>query len=172
MLMRTAVAWLTPVKASGLAAYLMASAASAATSIRSDDRRITRLAAILCALDLFLTLDIAFNWRWKLHDQLSSSAMTHNWYDQRSGPQILALAFLAVVLLVAAVAFGRRLSSIRGGRMILCGALISIGCWWTEVISLHAIDAILYRSVGPFMVVCFVWMFAAITTTAGILRAK
>ncbi len=171
-MMRTAVAWLTPVKASGLAAYLMASAACAATVLLSVDRRIVRLASILCALDLFLVSDIAFNWRWKLHDQLSWSAITHHWYAFRTGPQIAALAFLAIMLLLAAVSLGRRLSSIRGGRLALCGALLSIGSWFTEVISLHAIDAILYRSVGPLMVVCFIWMLAAITTTAGILRAK
>ncbi len=171
MMMRTVAEWLTPVKSIGMASYLVASVSCAATAIRGGNGRVTRLAAILCVLDLALLLDIAFNWRWKLYDRLRSDAMSLHWYDERSEFQVLALIFLAILLLFGAFWLRHRFAPIRGATLAICGGLLSIGCWMTEVISLHAIDAVLYRSAGPLLAVAFVWILASAMTTAGILIA-
>jgi hypothetical protein len=172
MLMRTAAEWLTPVRASGMAAYLTASVACAATVVRAADKRVVRLAALLCALDLALLFDIAADWRWKLYVRLRSDAVSHHWYNQRSGPQIIALLFVGVVLVAAAIWLGTRFASVRGARLAIFGGLLSVGCWLTEVISFHWTDAVLYRSAGPLMIVSFVWILACLMTAAGVLSAK
>lgn len=170
--MRTVADWLTPVKASGMAAYLIATLACAAIAARSADKRVIRLASILCTLDLVLLLDITFDWRWKLYFSVKRLALSHNWYnEQRSEPQIAALVIIALALLAAAAWLGRRFAPIRGAPLAICGALLSIGCWLTEVVSLHATDAVLFRHAGPLMVVSFVWMLAGAMTAAGILMA-
>jgi hypothetical protein len=172
MMMRTVAEWLTPVKSIGIASYIIASVSCAATALRGSNRRVTRLAAILCALDLALLLDIVFDWRWKLYDWLRSGAMSLHWYDERSGVQILALIFFATLLLFAALWLRRKFAPVRGATLAICGGLLSVGCWMTEVISLHAIDAVLYRSAGPLLAVAFVWILASAMTTTGILIAR
>ena len=169
---RTVAEWLTPVKASGMAAYLIASAACAIGAARAADSRIRRLAAVLCILDIGLLLDIAFNWRWKLYNSLKGDAVNHPWYNQRSGPQMVVLLALAVALIVSAAWLSRRFASARGAPLAICGALLSIGCWLTEVISLHATDAILYRHIGPLMIISFVWILGCAMTAAGIAMAS
>ncbi|MBV8629387.1 MAG: hypothetical protein JOZ83_00575 [Silvibacterium sp.] len=163
-----AAEWLTPVKASGVASYLIAAAACAVTAARSADRRVVRLAAVLGALDLVFLLDIAFDWRWKLYAQLRSGAMTHHWYNQRSGPQIAALILIATVLIAAAVWLSRRFAAVRGSPVAICGGVVSIGCWLTEVVSFHSTDAMLYRHAGPLLIVSFLWMLGCGMTAAGI----
>ena len=171
MMMRTVAEWLTPVKTSGLAAYLIASVVCAATAVRASQKRLRRFAAALCIIDLGLLLDIAFNWRWKLYDSLKEDAMSHHWYYERSGPQIAALLFLSIVLLVAAVFLSHKFASVRGAPLAVCGSILSIACWLTEIVSLHATDAVLYRSVGPLMVISFVWLLACLMTAVGVLMA-
>jgi hypothetical protein len=171
MMMRTVAQWLTPVKTSGMAAYFIASFACARSAARAAETRTRRLAAAICALDVGLLLDIAFNWRWKLYDSLKDDAVSLHWYDQRSELQIAALVALAVALIVAAGWLSRRFATVRGAPLVICGALLSVGCWLTEVISLHATDAVLYRQAGPLMVVSFIWMLACGMTAAGIMLA-
>lgn len=169
--MRTAGEWLTPVKASGMASYLIASIACALTAARAAGRRVPRLASVLCALDFALFLDITFDLRWRLNAWFKEAAVSHGVYSERSEPQVIALIALAVGLQVLAVWLIRRFALIRGAPLAVCGALLSIGCWLTELISLHAMDAILYRYIGPLMVVSFVWILACAMTVRGILIA-
>jgi hypothetical protein len=172
MMMRTAIEWLTPVKASGMAAYLIAAASCGMTAVIAAGKRVPRLAAVLCALDLTLFFDITFDLRWKLYALIKGDAVRHGVYSERSGPQVLALMAVAIGVLVAVAWLSRRFASIRGAPLAICGGLLSIGCWFTEIISLHAVDAILYHNAGPLMVVSFVWMLACAMTIAGIVMAQ
>jgi hypothetical protein len=171
MIVRTAAEWFTPVKATGMAAYLIASAVCGLTAARAPGMRVPRLASILCALDFALFVDITFDLRWKFYAWFKGAAIRHNLYSERSEPQVVALIALAVGLLVLAVRLSRRFASIRGAPLAVFGGLLSIGCWLAELISLHAVDAILYRYIGPLMVVCFVWILACAMTVRGILIA-
>lgn len=172
--MRTVAEWLTPVRASGMAAYLVAAALCGVAWVRArrDKPVATRLAVILGILNMALFFDIAFNWRWKLHDLLQGQAMADQWYNQRHWPQVESLAVLGVLLLVGMGAAGRRFSSTPGVVLAIWGALLSIGAWSTEVISLHATDMVLHYSIGPLMIVNFVWMLACTMTSIGILKAS
>jgi hypothetical protein len=170
MEMRAAAEWLNAVKTTGLAAYLIASASCGVTAIGAADRRIKRLGAILGLLNVSLLLDIAFGWRWRLYDRLKDLAVAHQWYEQRHSPQIAALLVLAALLL-AATAVTRRFFSSAGASFAIEGTLLSLACWLTEIISLHATDSILYHRVGPLMIINFVWALACLMTTIGILRS-
>lgn len=171
--MRTVAEWLTPVRASGMAAYLVAAALCGVAWVRARrDKQIARLTVILGILNTALFFDIVFDWRWKLHDLLEGQAMANHWYNQRHWPQAGSLTVLGVLLLVGMGAAGRRFSSNPGVVLAIWGALLSIGAWSTEVISLHAMDAVLYHRIGPLMTVNFVWMLACTMTSIGILKAS
>ena len=168
---RTAAEWLNPVKAGGMATYLLASVACGLTAVRTVNPRISRLAVVLGLIQAVLLLDIAFDWRWRLYDWLRRQAVTHHWYEQRHWPQVVVLATLAAALAAAMAAARRRFRSLPGAALAVEGTLLSIGCWMGEVISLHATDSILYHHVGLLMIISFVWLLTCAMTIAGILKA-
>jgi hypothetical protein len=168
---RTAAEWLNPVKACGMATYLIASVACGLVAVRTAKPRISRIAVVLGLVQAVLLLDIAFDWRWRLYDWLRSQAEVHHWYEQRHWPQIIVLATLAAALAAAMATARRRFWSLPGGALAVAGTLLSIGCWLVEVISLHATDSILYHHIGPLMIISFVWLLTCAMTIAGILRA-
>jgi len=171
--MRTVAEWLNPVRASGMAVYLIAAALCGVAWVRARrDKQVARLAVILGILNLGLFFDIAFNWRWKLHDLLQGQAMADQWYNQRHWPQVESLAVLGGLLLIGIGVVGRRFSSTPGVVFAIWGALLSIGVWSTEVISLHATDMVLHYSIGPLMIINFLWVLACTMTSIGILKAS
>jgi hypothetical protein len=171
--MRTIAEWLTPVRATGMATYLVAASSCGVAWVRvRRDKGRSRLALILGILQTAIFLDIAFDWRWKLYDLLRSRAMANQWYNQRHWPQIGMLALLTALLLIGIGIARRRYPSAAGAVLATEGALLSIGCWSTEVISLHATDALLYHRAGPLMIVNFVWALACTMTVIGIWKAS
>lgn len=76
-------------------------------------------------------------------------AQTHGWYDERHDWQ--APITLAALLAVGAVLFAAfRWAGTRPSARALCVAVVMILFAALRVISLHAVDEVLYRAVGPF----------------------
>ena len=153
----------------GLAVYAIALAACAAKSAgRGMQDGWRRLYWTLALAQLGLLLDIAFDWRWKLHDLFMHAAMTEDVYGERRMPQRLAL------ILVAAVAAGIaswvlwKLRTRSGAGLAAAATVLSIALHGVEMISYHGMDAILYRMAGGVMVVSFLWAALAFVTCAGV----
>jgi hypothetical protein len=169
--MRTDTEWLTAVRGVGLASYLTVIASCALGWFRNRrDAAISRLIILLGILNTGLFLDMAFDWRWRLHDLLQEEAIADHWYAHRTLPQAGTLALLGIFLAIG-IGMTRRKISSPGMAMAMIGTLVSISCWSTEVISLHAMDMVLYRRAGALMIVDFVWMTSCAMTAIGILRA-
>jgi hypothetical protein len=123
---------------------------------------------LLAGVQLALLLDMAFDWRWKLHEFWMREAIAHGVYDQRYGPQLLALG-----LLICAVAFGsvwvlHRFRHRVGLALAVMGTLLSVGLWFCEWVSYHAVDTVLYREAGGVMTVGLAWGVAAGITWFGV----
>ena len=101
MFIITSQGWLSPTRATGLVAYGTAVTCCGIAWIRTKARRRTsRLAAVLTLIESALLLDMAFNWRWKLHQALLDIAIRKHEYAQRRLPQLIV-----VILLGAAATF-------------------------------------------------------------------
>ena len=129
----------------------------------------SRLAALLTGARRVFSLTSVFNVRWHLHDFFMGKAEQAALYASRRGPQALVLVALVGIFL-----FGLRVTSLRlrrrgGAIMAVSGALLSLALWCTEVVSLHAVDHILYHSIGNLMTVSFLWIFACMMTSIGVL---
>jgi hypothetical protein len=162
--------WLSPTRATGIAAYGFAMTCCGIAWARTRRlRSVSQLAALLTAIEGALVLDMIFNWRWMLHQQLMNLAQRWHEYDIRRSPQRVAIAMLAVLLLVGLVSALRILRGRTGALLAVSGVLLSLVLWCIEVVSLHAVDHVLYHLLGQWMVVSLVWVFAALTTSAGIL---
>lgn len=132
----------------------------------------SRLALTFGVLQTAMFFDIAFDWRWKLYGLLRAGAIANQWYGHRHWPQVGMLVLLAVLLLTGIELARRRYASKPGAVLATEGALLSVGCWSAEVISLHAMDSVLYHRAGPLMIVNFVWALASITTAIGMWKAS
>jgi hypothetical protein len=171
--MRTITEWLIPGRIAGMAAYLLAASSCAVAWVRGRrDKRISHLAGVLGLLETALLFDIAFDWRWKLYLLLRDQAMANQWYDYRRGPQIGMLALLAVLLLAAIGFARRRYRSVPGAVLAIAGALLSIACWSTELISLHATDTLLFHHAGPLRIINYLRALACLMTVIGIWKAS
>jgi hypothetical protein len=174
--------WLSPTRASGLLAYGTAVVCCAIAWRRSQvreklrekpqakaQRPASRLAAVLMFIDAVLLFDMAFNWRWMLHGLFGAIAQSHHEYDQRRGPQEIALVLLAGLLLTGLFAVLRTFRNRMGALLAVSGVWLSVISWCVEVVSLHAVDHVLYHPLGPCMVISLVWVLACTMTSVGVL---
>jgi hypothetical protein len=128
-----------------------------------------QLAALLTIVEGFLLLDLIFNWRWILHDLLQDQAIRWKLYACRSWLQTMALGILAVLLFTGLLTAWRQLRRRVGAFLAVFGGLLSLVLWCTEVISLHAIDHILYHRIGELTIVSFDRVGVCLITAGGIL---
>src|SRR5271170_7518137 len=123
--------WLSPTRATGMAAYGFAAACcGVAWSTAKGDRVVSRLAALLTFTEGALFLDIVFNWRWMLHQALMDVAMQHELYGSRRGPQAIVLGVLCMLLASSILLIFRLLGNRPGAFLAAAGALLSIALWW------------------------------------------
>jgi hypothetical protein len=162
--------WLTTTRATGIVAYGVAMACCGIAWARTRRRRtISQLAALLTAIEGALVLDMVFNWRWMIHQELMDLAQRWNEYEIRRSPQVIAIAILAGLLLVGLIFALRILRGRAGALLAVSGVLLSLVLWCTEVVSLHALDHVLYHLLGQWMLVSLVWVLAGLMTSVGIL---
>jgi len=122
----------------------------------------------LAAVQLALALDVAFDWRWKLHNFWMGQAMGLGVYGERRSPQLLALVALGGLVAFAFVWIWREFGWRRGVALAMTGTALGAGLWCCETLSYHYMDLVLYRMVGPAMLVALLWVGVALTTCAGV----
>jgi len=162
--------WLTPTRASGMAAYGVAVTSCVIVWTRARRaRKIRKIAAWLTAIESVLLLDMIVDGRWVLHQFFVNIAQNQHEYDLRGSPQLIVVTLLIGILLVS-LSFSLRFLRARIGALLaVSGVLLSFITWCIEVVSLHQIDALLYHQVWRFMVVSFIWIAGCLMTSAGIL---
>jgi hypothetical protein len=162
--------WLTPTRASGMAAYGVAVTSCGIVWARARSaRKIRKIAAWLTAIESVLLLDMIVDGRWVLHQFFVNIAQNQHEYDLRGSPQLIVVTILVGILLVSLFFSLRLLRARIGALLAVSGVLLSFITWCIEVVSLHQIDALLYHQVWRFMVVSFIWIAGCLMTSAGIL---
>ncbi len=161
----------TATRITGVAAYAVALISCVvALFLARADRERERFAVRLAAFEGFLLLDMVFNWRWDIHQFLMDKANQAALYASRRGHQTLVLAAIVLLFIFAMRLVSHRLRGRPDALLAAAGALLSLVLWCTEVVSLHAVDHILYHPIGQWMMVSFLWIIASVTTSVGILR--
>jgi hypothetical protein len=112
---------------------------------------------VLSAINALLVFEIVAGWRYRVHDLADAFLLSRGWYESRSPWQMAMIAVAALMLLAAGYAARARIHSNAyvSAVMAVCFA---VGIFVIEAISLHAIDALLYRPVGPVLVIAFFWL--------------
>jgi hypothetical protein len=162
--------WLTPTRISGLAAYGIALICSAIAWRRTPSSlSASTLAAQLTLMEALLLIDITIDGRWRLHQLLEDAAQRRHEYDLRRLPQSIVIAALIALLVVAWLYTLRTYRARLGALLAVSGILLSLLSWCVEIVSLHAVDAILYHPLGSIMVISLVWILGCSMTAIGIL---
>jgi hypothetical protein len=162
--------WLNPTRAVGLLSYGTAATCCGIAWVRNRaQRRDWRVAALLTLIESTLLLDIAFNWRWRLHQFVGEVAQRRHEYELRHEPQSIALVILAALLLLGLFVTQRFFRREPGAHLAVSGSLLSVAVWCVEVVSLHVVDHILHHLIGKWMVVSALWILACSMTSIGIL---
>jgi hypothetical protein len=162
--------WPAPTRIIGLFSYSLAAiACGIAWAINRKIPRASRLAVLLAALEAALFLDMAFNTRWQLHDLLEGEAIRENLYSRRVGPQLVVLGLLVVSAASTMGLAYKRFRGRTGATLAACGVILSLSCWCSEVISLHATDTVFYLRIGEAKLVSLCWLTCSLMTVLGIL---
>lgn len=125
----------------------------------------------LAAVQAALLLEVALRSRYHLHDLVDAFASARGWYPQRAPVQIGLIALVVVLAALGWIAAsrGRARGVLAGIAMVVTIAVVLL--FAIEAVSLHGIDAVLYRQVGPFRVIAFGWVAAATLVTLSALAA-
>jgi hypothetical protein len=153
-----------PTEAVGLASYTVALLACIVAFLRVERRGLFLAGA---TIEFLLIVDCLGNLRWRLHSFLEFKALALDFYGKRFSPQLGCLVVLVCLGIFAAVLLWRSLRGQPGLRLASAGLTLSVILWGTEVISIHPMDAILYREIGSVLLVAYGWMLAAAITAAG-----
>ena len=165
--------WLSPTRAVGLAAYLASSLVCAIRWVKCGARHRWGHGsgspfALLTGVQALLLLDMAGDWRWKLHDAWMREAVAKGVYGDRRGPQLFALVVLVAALAAGAALIFHRFRSRRGVALAMMATLLSVGLWFCEAVSYHFVDALFYRPIGNVMSISLLWVCLAIATCFGV----
>lgn len=112
-----------------------------------------------------LTLDIALHLRHKVTAWLAGLMGHSEWYGVRRPWQaaVIGGVLLAIVVLAVVVVRRRAKASTRLAALLTIGGLTGV---LLEVASLHQVERLLYRPVGPLMAVAWGWVLVAVGVIA------
>lgn len=146
-----------PTQASGFLAFGVA-ALSALLAARTPTVAARRSWAWIGGVQLALAAEILVEVRYVLHDRFSTVLAAFGSYGSRRSLQVV---LIAILLALAALAW-KRWRPERGGtwpaRTARVASALALLNFVIETISLHQIDAVLYRSLGPVLLNGWLWL--------------
>jgi hypothetical protein len=150
-----------PTQLIGLLSFAAATIACLAASRRSD-RCDSRAWLIMVFTNGFFFVDVLIGLRHRIHDYVAAILMAEGQYGQRRGMQESMIVWLTTTafILVTLFFFSRRLGG--GSVRIAVGLMAALVLLFAiETVSLHALDAVYYRPIGPVMLIGWLWALGA-----------
>lgn len=159
---------MNPTQAAGLLIFAIAVIAC----VRTARLRFEPVWRWLALLSLYCLLDVAFDIRHLLHGWVNGWLVQLGWYAKRRPYQILLLVAVALLVLVPLALRTRKIWQMdRTAGVAVLACVAGVGVLLVEAVSLHAVDAIMYRQAGPVPVVGWLWVIAGGTTAGMAVRA-
>jgi hypothetical protein len=118
---------------------------------------------ILMGLNALLIVEIVAGWRYRTHDLADALLLNQGLYESRRPWQVAMIAFALVVLVAAGLTARARIHSAALASAVT-GLCFATSIFVVEAISLHAVDAVLYRGLGPVKVIAIFWLSACAWT--------
>jgi hypothetical protein len=161
--------WFSPTRATGIAADIASFLACGWGWWNSRQRSVScRPFALLATVQLYLVLDMVFNWRWMLHDFGAQAATLLGLYSLRRSPQLAALGLLFLLTIFLSILILHRFRSRIGLGVAAISTSLAFGLSCCESISFHYVDVVLYHFIGRIMMVALLWASLALMTCIGV----
>lgn len=118
-----------------------------------------------------LALDVMFGWRYLLQDAVRSYIRLNGLYNDRRFFQtllvIVAVILTAIVMHSAYLGLRRRWPSVLGSTISL---VLVASLFFLEIISLHAIDRLMYLNLGDLRLIAVLWLVSLVPHFIGAYR--
>jgi hypothetical protein len=160
-----------PTQITGVLAFAVAAIVCALAARRSRGRAAS-VWKLLAVLQIVFVVEIVLGLRHLIHGGVDAVLQDRGWYAQRQPVQLGLLAVTLVAGIAALVAVLRWCRSHRAVAPAVLASCAVVGLFALEMISLHAIDAVLYRLVGPVMLIAVLWAACAAVVVACSLKAR
>jgi hypothetical protein len=152
-----------PTQLTGLLSFALATTACLSAGRRSTpgDKRIWNALAFINGL---LLLDILFGFRFRILGFARVLLRAEGLYDQLHGwAQGIIVVLVATIALACGLLFLFRRQVAGGPARIAAGiTIVVLGIFAIEALSLHEIDAVYYRPIGPVLTVGWLWAIGAV----------
>ena len=150
-----------PTQLTGLLSFA-ASTIACVIAMRRSACRDSRAWRVLGFINALFFFEIFIGSRHRIHDYVNAILMAEGEYGQRRGMQETIIVWLVIIALVCVTLFlfSRRL----GGAAVRTASGLTAGLvalFAIETVSLHALDAIYYRSIGSVLLIGWLWALAA-----------
>ena len=146
----------------GMLSFAGAAGACVAAAWRSELWE-TRIWRTLAFVNLLFFMEVVIGLRHHIHDLVDQMLMAQGRYSERAEMQeffIMTLAIVTVIIMAISLIFWRTAG--KGARIAAIITIALSGLFAIETVSLHALDAIFYRPLGPVLAIGWLWVAAAI----------
>ena len=120
----------------------------------------------IASFQLAYLFEILLGTRHLAHDFVNTTLRAMGWYQDRASIQILLLLGVSVCGFVIGLVLWRwiRRHHLHSGaeKVALLFTAVALLLFLVETISLHAIDRVLYRQVGPVLLITYLWAIASL----------
>lgn len=117
----------------------------------------------LTAAQGLFALEMMSDLRYRAHRLVDAVLRSHDWYATRLSLQLTLLLLLLLLLSAAAASLWRLQRRDAAAAMAAAGSVLMAGLLLVEIVSLHAVDAIMYTPLGPINIVAWAWAVASAT---------
>ena len=149
-----------PTQLTGLISFAAATIACVIAARRSNwpDTRVWQILAFINGL---FSIEVFIGLRHRVHDYVDALLMAEGQYGQRRGMQETMIIGLATIALICVALF--LLSRRHAGAVRIAASLTIalLALFAIETVSLHALDAVYYRPIGPVALIGWLWAVAA-----------
>jgi succinate dehydrogenase/fumarate reductase cytochrome b subunit len=115
---------------------------------------------ILAVVSAVLVIEIVAGLRYRVHDFADMLLLSQSLYEARR-PWQLAMIVVALTALITAAWMARTRVQSAATASAAMGVCFAVSIFVIEAISLHAVDAVLYRALGPVKVIALFWLAAS-----------
>ncbi len=117
-------------------------------------------------------VELLLGWRYWWHDAAQSLLRSHDGYAGREPWQAALIATVAVLWVAAGTIAWRLARGDRLAALATCASAAMAALLLVEAVSLHAVDAVMYRPLGPVVAVAWAWVATAVVVTAAAVATR
>ncbi|HEY9063757.1 MAG TPA: hypothetical protein VIO33_02145 [Burkholderiaceae bacterium] len=161
-----------PTQLAGFTSFFAAAIAAGLAARFASNPATRRHWGWIAAIQLMLAAEVMLDLRYLAHDAIDRTLSAFGVYESRRPIQLVLLAIVALLagwLVVRRWAAAYESQYARAAEFATFAALLDFA---VETVSLHQVDAVLYRSIGPVLLNGWLWTATALAVVVSVLTER